>query len=172
MPETRRLVNKPVKFEDLWFTAFGQPSAWGEAARRQLEAGHPPARWGPRTTDTQPGRGIPGCTTFGEAVCFPTAALAALSLLQGRGATRLGRVSGHRWRSLLDTQAMALCCPSVCTTCHWHKQLDREAYNPSRFVAPAMAAASRGPSHQEAIKSEAVTRRFTGTGKLCSPVIP
>lgn len=46
MPETRRLVNRPLKFEHLWFEASGQPSAQerGDAAGgQQVEEGHPSA---------------------------------------------------------------------------------------------------------------------------------
>lgn len=100
MAETRcRLVNRPEKFEDLWFKAFGQPSArgrgWGWGMRQLEGVTHQPA-----------GNCGGHCTTFGEASCiapllakppaFPHGSTGHSELVfGGRGATRLGRVSGH-----------------------------------------------------------------------------
>jgi len=89
-----------------------------------------------------------------EAVGPPTAAPAALSSLQRERGKRLGRLSGHRWRSFLGMQAMALCCPSIRTTRRWHEQLNREAYNPFCLIAwprlrPAVAPATMKSSRAE-----------------------
>lgn len=176
MPETHWLVNRPVKFEDLWFKAFGQLSAWGEGGCSQEAAGGGSLTSPPGNIDRRYAARMwhPGLYSLWWSCAFPRQHWPLWACFRGKGAIRLGRVSGQQWCSLLNTQVKG----TLLSQCPYHmpaggiQQLDREVYNPSHFVARAMAADCCGPSYHEVIKSKASMRCFICSSKLCSLVIP
>lgn len=139
-----------------------------------LEVGDPPAHRGTQTADMQPGCGILGCTACGEAMCLPKAALATLSLLQRERGSKTGK--GLRPPMVIsprhtnDGTLLSQCLYR--TPAGGIEQLDREAYNPSHFVALAMPADCSGPSYHEVIRSKASMTCSICSSKLCSLVIP